>query len=101
MLHFKKEHFLPVFTEKRALFQHILRDAKSTKCELKSTFGKGLTAANHSHMTLPEFNSIQLLLGGGVPCLQAPAHGIMGVPLHVKIDNVTAVAHISKEGNIG
>ena len=31
----KKEHFLPVFTEKRALFQHILRDAKSTKCELK------------------------------------------------------------------
>ena len=31
----KKEHILPVFTEKRALFQHILRDAKSTKCELK------------------------------------------------------------------
>ena len=31
----KKEHFLPFFTEKRALFQHILRDAKSTKCELK------------------------------------------------------------------
>ena len=35
MLHWEKEHFLPVFTEKRALFQHILRDAKSTKCELK------------------------------------------------------------------
>ena len=31
----KKEHFLPVFTEKRALFQHILREAKSTKYELK------------------------------------------------------------------
>ena len=31
----KKEHFLPVFTEKRALFQDILRDTKSTKCELK------------------------------------------------------------------
>ena len=31
----KKEHFLPVFTKKGALFQHILRDAKSTKCELK------------------------------------------------------------------
>ena len=31
----EKKHFLPVFTEKRALFQHILRDAKSTKCELK------------------------------------------------------------------
>ena len=40
----KKEHFLPVFTEKRAPFQHILRDAKSTKCKLheKRTFGKGL-----------------------------------------------------------
>ena len=31
----KKEHFLPVFIEKRALFQHILRDTKSTKCEIK------------------------------------------------------------------
>ena len=31
----KKEHSLPVFTEKRALFQQILRDAKSNKCELK------------------------------------------------------------------
>ena len=30
------------FTEKRALFQHILRDAKSTKCELKGApLGKG------------------------------------------------------------
>ena len=31
----EKEHFLPVFTEQRALYQHILRDVKSTKCELK------------------------------------------------------------------
>ena len=36
----KKEHFLPVFTEKRALFQHILRDAKSTKCEIKEHLGE-------------------------------------------------------------
>ena len=32
----KKEHFLPVFTERRACFSIIiLRDAKSIKCELK------------------------------------------------------------------
>ena len=37
----KNEHFLPVFTEKRALFQHILRDAKSTKCELKEHLWEG------------------------------------------------------------
>ena len=35
LLSLKQEHFWPVFTEKRALFQHILRAAKSTKCELK------------------------------------------------------------------
>ena len=34
----KKEHILPVFTEKRALFQHILRDAKSTR---RAPLGKG------------------------------------------------------------
>ena len=37
----EKEHFLPVFTEKRALFQHILRDVKSTKCELKEHLWEG------------------------------------------------------------
>ena len=31
----QKEHFWPVFTEKRAFFQHILMDTKSAKCELK------------------------------------------------------------------
>ena len=36
----EKEHFLPVFTEKGAIFQHILRDAKSTK----------LISANYKHL---------------------------------------------------
>ena len=31
----EKRALLPVFTGIRALFQHILRDAKSTKCEIK------------------------------------------------------------------
>ena len=42
----EKEHFLPVFTEKRALFQHILRDVKSAiKVRIKKApLGKGVNA---------------------------------------------------------
>ena len=50
----KMEHFLPVFTEKRALFQHILRDAKSTKCELKEHLWEMANChrycVDHSHL---------------------------------------------------
>ena len=46
----EKEHFLPVFTEKRALFQHILRDAKSTKCEIKEHLWERATAWNLSFL---------------------------------------------------
>ena len=52
----KREHFLPVFTEKRALFQHILRDAKSTKCELKEHLwerASGLWVAARLEKPLP------------------------------------------------
>ena len=53
----KKEHLLPVFTEKRALFQHILSNAKSTKCELKEHLWERPTRI-HTHTPLDHWTPI-------------------------------------------
>ena len=47
----KKSTFCPFFTEKRAFFQHILRDAKSTKCELEEHLWE---RATRRHPPLPQ-----------------------------------------------
>ena len=60
----KKEHILPVFTEKRALFQHILRDAKSTKCELikGAPLGKGYCYLSAPHTIPTSHHNASLLV---------------------------------------